>query len=182
MAVLLHPPVEKDLQSPICAAHWLEAAAVFKGVLLFSLAQQQCIWMIQERREDLRQRTSYSPFYYKKRRSLFCCLDYSQEAGVEVESFVDASIFQVNTFISSAFKTTIISAHGVMCMWWLDLFCFLFFLTVKCLFMPSYQLLPNLLYIVLVHWAARVEEREREMGAPLSEAAWQSRQEIQHSD
>lgn len=84
MAVLLHPPVEKDLQSPICAAHWLEAAAVFKGVLLFSLAQQQCIWMIQERREDLRQRTSYSPFYYKKRRSLFCCLDYSQEAGVEV--------------------------------------------------------------------------------------------------
>lgn len=128
MTVLLHPPVEKDLQSPICAAHWLEAAAdctaVFKGVLfLFSLAQQQCIWMIQERREDLRQRTSYSPFYYKKRRSLFCCLDCAQEAGVEVESFVDVSIFQVNTFISSAFKTTVIdlkhmTAHGMVTKLW----------------------------------------------------------------
>lgn len=45
MAVLLHPPAEKDLQSPICAALWLEAAAecmaIFKGAQLFSLAQQR---------------------------------------------------------------------------------------------------------------------------------------------
>lgn len=66
MTVLLHPPVKKDLQSPICAGHWLEVAAectaVFKGVLLFSLTQQQWIWMIQESWEDLRQQASEAAF------------------------------------------------------------------------------------------------------------------------
>lgn len=43
MTAVLHPLLEKDLQSPIYAAHWLrtavKCAAIFKGSLLFSLAQ-----------------------------------------------------------------------------------------------------------------------------------------------
>lgn len=40
-----------------------------------------------------------------------------------MESFVDVSIFQVNTFISSAFKTTVIdlkhmTAHGMVTKLW----------------------------------------------------------------
>lgn len=68
------------------------STAIFNHAKLFSLTQH--IWMIQESREDPRQRTSFTTsFYYKKRRSLFCSLDCSQRAGVEAQSFVDLYIF-----------------------------------------------------------------------------------------
>lgn len=42
-----------------------------------------------------------SLFYYKKRRSSFCCLDCWQEAGFKVESLVSLSIFQVLILLPS---------------------------------------------------------------------------------
>lgn len=99
MTTVLHPHVEKDLHNPLCA-HWLRAAAkctaIFKGALLFSLAQLH-IWMIQGSWEDPRRWTSLAASF-KTRKGGHYFVATIAHRNLE-ERFFRSAIFKKTTII-----------------------------------------------------------------------------------
>lgn len=85
MTVLLHPSVEKHIQSLAGAACWLGAQLYPRGCAAIFISTAAHMNDSGKPRGSKATNSPHSLFYYKKRRSPLCCL----EARVEAESFVD---------------------------------------------------------------------------------------------